>query len=79
MGIITFLFENPKSYAEKPLKKVWKENTKDLMKQVLEVLKSTNFDDNLQSVLKTWISEQNISFGKYATFTIEFGGRFGRS
>lgn len=61
-----YYFENPAAYDEKASKKQWKENTPDIMKGVLEVIK--NVDDYKSSILeekiKEYITNSELGFGK---------------
>jgi glutamyl-tRNA synthetase len=61
-----YFFKPPLSYDEKGLKKSWKENSKDLMVALMEVIE--NSDDSsaetLQSKIKEWITVNEIGFGK---------------
>lgn len=62
----SYFFIAPKSYDEKASKKAFKDDTKDLMLQLVDVI-SNNLDfevDTLQTEIKGWITDNNISFGK---------------
>ncbi|MBQ0770098.1 MAG: glutamate--tRNA ligase [Bizionia sp.] len=62
----SYFFVAPTSYDEKASKKAFKEDTKDLMLQLVDVI-SNNLDfevDTLQTEIKGWITDNNISFGK---------------
>ena len=62
----SYFFIAPDSYAEKPVKKQWKEDTPTLMQKVAEIIEAT--DDftsaNLETNIKSWITESELSFGK---------------
>lgn len=62
----SYFFVAPDAYAEKPVKKQWKEDTPQLMQKVVEIIKAT--DDftsaNLENNIKGWITETELSFGK---------------
>ena len=61
----SFFFEAPTVYDEKGVKN-WKEDTPELMKQLIEVLRS--IDDftsvDIETVVKKWMTENEISMGK---------------
>ncbi|MCM8569646.1 glutamate--tRNA ligase [Gramella jeungdoensis] len=61
-----FFFIAPTSYEPKDSKKAWKEDTSDLMKELIEVLKSQDEweADKLQNEVKAWIKSKEIGFGK---------------
>ncbi len=61
-----YFFTTVEAYNEKAVKKQWKEETPALMKEVLSMLAET--DDfsalNTAELVKSWITEQQIGFGK---------------
>ena len=59
-------FEAPKSYAEKPLKKQWKEDTPSYLQQVADTIAAIEdfTSENLETGIKAWITESDLSFGK---------------
>jgi glutamyl-tRNA synthetase len=61
-----FFFEAPNAYDEKASKKAFKDNTKELMQELVFVVDS--IDDfsveNLQAKIKVWITSNEIGFGK---------------
>ena len=61
-----FFFETPKGYAEKAAKKVWKEDTDAIMKELVSVLNQSQAEspEILQSVVKDWIVKKGFGFGK---------------
>ena len=61
-----YFFLAPKTYAEKPAKKQWKEDTSTILKQVAEVLeKVSDFTSvNTEAAVKEWITENELGFGK---------------
>ncbi|PQB05463.1 glutamate--tRNA ligase [Aureitalea marina] len=61
-----FFFTPPKDFDEKASKKAFKEDTQDIMNSVVELINTTEpFDaQNLSDVIKPWIGEQGIGFGK---------------
>ena len=61
-----FFFIAPTSYDEKAVKKAFKEGTPSLMKTLMDVLDSIEefSSENVQNVVKEWISAQEIGFGK---------------
>ncbi len=62
----SYFFEAPKTYAEKPVKKQWKEDTPVLLEKAAEIIAqttdftSTTIEDNI----KSWITDGELSFGK---------------
>jgi len=61
-----YFFEPPSSYNQKAVKKQWKEGTPNILNQLILVLESiADFSpENVETVVKTWINEQELSFGK---------------
>ncbi len=61
----SFFFEAPTSYDEKASKN-WKEDTGDLMKQLIAVL--SGIEDftsvNIETIVKDWMSQNEIGMGK---------------
>lgn len=60
-----YFFVAPKTYEEKALKKQWKENTSNIMNELLSVLETIdNFSSkNTEEKVKQWISIKAYSFG----------------
>jgi len=60
-----FFFEAPTSYDEKAAKN-WKEDTADLMEQLIEVLNSIeDFSSvNIETIVKEWMTTNEIGMGK---------------
>ncbi len=61
-----FFFVAPTSYDEKASKKALKEDTKDIMTQVISIINTIeDFTvENLQTNIKGWITSNEIGFGK---------------
>lgn len=61
-----YFFLAPTNYAEKGVKKQWKEGTPDIMNQLVSVLGSIEdfSSENVENVVKAWITEKELSFGK---------------
>ncbi len=61
-----YFFESPTSYNEKAVKKQWKEDTPQIMNEVMSLLE--NIDDftssNIETIVKDWIGKKELSFGK---------------
>ena len=61
-----YFFVAPTSYNEKATRKQWKEDTADIMNQLVSVLES--IDDftskTIETHVKAWIAEKELSFGK---------------
>jgi len=62
----SYFFESPTSYAAKPVKKQWKEDTPAILENVAEIIKTTEdfTSATLETDIKTWITENELSFGK---------------
>lgn len=62
----SYFFEAPTRYAEKPLKKQWKEDTGGVMKKVAQIINNTEaFTSHaLETNIKDWITKSELSFGK---------------
>lgn len=61
-----YFFIAPKEYNEKAAKKQWKEGTSQIMQDLVNVLEpiSDFSSENVETIVKEWISEQELSFGK---------------
>lgn len=61
-----FFFVAPTEFAEKDVKKYWKDDAPVLMKELLELLKSINDYSfaNTEKVISAWITEKQVGFGK---------------
>lgn len=61
-----YFFESPTSYNEKAVKKQWKEDTSEIMGEVVSILEGiTDFtSSNIETIVKDWIGKKELSFGK---------------
>ncbi|MDP5092888.1 MAG: glutamate--tRNA ligase [Polaribacter sp.] len=61
-----FFFEAPTTFDEKAVAKNWKEDTNNLMEQLLiEIRKIDDFSSqNTETIIKDWITKNDIGFGK---------------
>src|SRR5690606_3033848 len=61
-----YFFVGPENYEEKASKKAWKEDSAEIMEQVIEQLEEvSDFNSkDLQEKVKGWITSRNIGFGK---------------
>jgi glutamyl-tRNA synthetase len=61
-----FFFLAPTSYDPKNVKKAWKDDTADLMQELIQVLeKQEDFKaENVQAEVKAWIQQKEVGFGK---------------
>jgi glutamyl-tRNA synthetase len=61
-----FFFETPAAYNEKAVKKQWKEDTANLMKELIGIIESVeDFTSlNFETTVKEWITAKEIGFGK---------------
>lgn len=62
----SYFFLAPREYDEKAVKKQWKEDTAAIMTQLISLLEGTEDfgSENLETQVKQWISENELSFGK---------------
>ncbi|WP_115460753.1 glutamate--tRNA ligase [Winogradskyella aurantiaca] len=62
----SFFFEAPVDYNPKALKKGFKEETADILQQVIHIITRTRefTAQNLEAKIKDWITDQGIGFGK---------------
>jgi glutamyl-tRNA synthetase len=62
----SFFFETPIGYDEKASQKAFKPETSALLKEVVAILKNEDdfSSENLSDKVKSWISSENIGFGK---------------
>jgi glutamyl-tRNA synthetase len=61
-----FFFETPSNLDEKAVKKAWKEESPELMKELITIISSTEdyTVETLQTNIKGWITSNEIGFGK---------------
>lgn len=61
-----YFFQAPENFDEKSAKKVWKEDTGELMTELTKILAEIAIFDSeiVQEKVKSWISSQEIGFGK---------------
>jgi glutamyl-tRNA synthetase len=61
-----YFFVAPTSYNEKAAKKQWKDGSAEIMQKLIGVLENiSDFSSkNIETIVKTWITEQELSFGK---------------
>jgi glutamyl-tRNA synthetase len=61
-----FFFTAPTDYDEKAVKKAWKEDTNEIMSDVIQVIKDTEDDTaaGLSTAIKGWITSQEMGIGK---------------
>ena len=61
-----YFFTAPETYDEKAAKKAWKEDTADIIRELIEnLLKVENYNaENLRKNIKSWITSKGIGFGK---------------
>jgi glutamyl-tRNA synthetase len=61
-----FFFVAPEGYNQKAAKKAWKEDTDELMHELVSVIEKTdaNSADALRVAIKEWITFKEIGFGK---------------
>ena len=61
-----YFFESPTNFDEKAVRKQWKEDTPQIMNDLIGVL--DNIEDfsseNVETLIKEWINENELSFGK---------------
>ena len=60
-----FFFVAPTTYAEKDVKKRWKEDTPQLMRELIEVLKGQDFNDAVatEEAVMEWIKSNEYHMG----------------
>ncbi|WP_289060278.1 glutamate--tRNA ligase [uncultured Zobellia sp.] len=61
-----YFFQAPTTYAEKAVKKQWKDDTPEILNRLVSVLEGiSNFSSEaVETTVKSWIGEQELSFGK---------------
>jgi glutamyl-tRNA synthetase len=62
----SFFFETPSSYDEKASKKVFKEDTPEILQQIITLLNDAEefSAETISSAIKEWITSREIGFGK---------------
>lgn len=65
-GLGSYFFVAPTSYAEKPVKKQWKEDTPQLMQKAAKIIEATKefTSGTIETNIKVWITENELSFGR---------------
>ncbi len=61
-----FFFTAPTQFDEKAAAKAWKDDTSDIMKNIIEVIQKTDDDSavGISDAVKGWITAQEMGFGK---------------
>lgn len=61
-----FFFQSPKTFDEKSLNKIWKEDTESILNKVIEIINESKktTSEELEKNVKEWISSNEIGFGK---------------
>lgn len=61
-----YFFVTPNAYDEKAIRKQWKEDTPEIMKQLVLVLRSIAdfISEIIETAVKEWIEKENYSLGK---------------
>lgn len=61
-----YFFQAPSTYDDNAIKKAVKEDTKEILINIINVIKNVDTDtaEAYQNNVKNWITQQNISFGK---------------
>ncbi|HDZ04424.1 hypothetical protein LCGC14_0078300 [marine sediment metagenome] len=61
-----YFFKAPLEYNEKAAKKQWKEDTEAIMNDLISVVEPIEdfSSENTESIVKSWIGEKELSFGK---------------
>lgn len=62
----SYFFESPKTFDEKAVKKVWKEDSAVIIQQLVQIIEQVQpySPENLQQEIKGWITGNKIGFGK---------------
>jgi glutamyl-tRNA synthetase len=62
----SYFFQAPESYDAKAAKKGWKEGTDELMKELIQILRTASdfSSKNIEDQVKNWITSNEIGFGK---------------
>lgn len=62
----SYFFQAPESYDAKASKKGWKEGTDELMKELIQILRTASdfSSKNIEDQVKNWITSNEIGFGK---------------
>lgn len=65
-ALSSFFFATPSEYDAKNVKKNWKQGTPDLMQELISVISLIEdfSSENIEKVIKEWISSKEIGFGK---------------
>ncbi len=65
-NLSSFFFIAPTEYDTKATKKNWKENTSQLMRDLVDILQNIDSfnSQNIETLVKEWITSKEIGFGK---------------
>lgn len=65
-ALSSYFFVAPDSYEEKTVKKYWKDETPDRMRQLSDVIKNINnfTKENAEHIVHHWITENNLGMGQ---------------
>jgi len=65
-GLSDYFFVAPSLYNEKASKKQWKEDTSEILNQLVSVLEGIEdfSSEKVETLVKSWITEKGLSFGK---------------
>jgi len=60
-----FFFTRPTTYSEKDIRKRWKAETPDLMRQLMDLLKTADVEDSpaCEAMVKDWIDKGGLHKG----------------
>lgn len=61
-----YFFEAPSKYEEKAVKKQWKEDTPDILNELVDCIEGIDdfSSENVETIVKEWIASKELSFGK---------------
>ncbi len=62
----SYFFQAPSSFDDKAAKKIWKEDTPDIIEDLIKVITQTEIftAENIQENVKSWITAGELGFGK---------------
>lgn len=65
-NLSSFFFQSPKNFDEKSARKQWKEETPEIMNELIIVLKELDNhpSEEIETKVKEWITQKGIGFGK---------------
>ncbi|HSP82939.1 MAG TPA: hypothetical protein VLN72_04330, partial [Gillisia sp.] len=62
----SYFFQAPEKFEEKAAQKIWKEETSEIMENLIKIISQTDpyAKESIQDNVKSWITTSELGFGK---------------